>query len=157
MRCKCLVENSTCRIVQTILYSPNRRNRSKKQASTQLQDYRELFPSAANEMQMSYRTLYLSDGPKNLWNSVYWQGTVSSRLALKDRGIHTRFPVFILGRVFFFHCLLFVATKMQVVTITIIRCNCRMETLLDVALFCCLALFRETASVSLKKSITLLL
>ena len=61
-------------------------------------------------------------------NSVYWQRTVSSRLTLKERGIHTRFPVFIL-RVYF-HCMLFVATQMQAVTITVIRCNCRMETLL---------------------------
>ena len=29
------------------------------------------------------------------WNSVYWQSTVSSRLTLKERGILTRFPVFI--------------------------------------------------------------
>ena len=38
------------------------------------------------------------------WNSVYWQGTVSSRLTLKERGIHTRFPVLILG--VYFHWLL---------------------------------------------------
>ena len=37
--------------------------------------------------------------------------------------IHTCFPAFILGVYF-----LFVPTKMQAVTITIIRCNCRMET-----------------------------
>ena len=91
------------------------------------------------------------------WDSVYWHGTVSSRLTLKEQGIHSRFPVFILGvyfhcRLLFeircigrvllvlgsrlkndtvkFHCMLLVATKMQAVTITIIRCNCRMETLL---------------------------
>lgn len=44
--------------------------------------------------------------------------------------IHTCFPAFIFG--VYFHCMLymFVATKMKAVTITIIRCNCRMETLL---------------------------
>ena len=44
--------------------------------------------------------------------------------------IHTCFPAFIFG--VYFHCMLymFVGTKMQAVTFTIIRCNCRMETLL---------------------------
>ena len=61
---------------------------------------------------------------------MYWQGTVSSRLTLKERGIriHTCFgPAFIFG--VYVHCMLymFVATKMQAITITIIRCNCRME------------------------------
>ena len=43
---------------------------------------------------------------------------------------HTCFPAFIFG--VYFHCMLymFVGTKMQAVTITIIRCNCRMETVL---------------------------
>ena len=102
---------------------------------------------------------------------MYWQGTVSSRLTLKERGVHTRFTtrvsppcllslmdfeIWCIGRVLlflgsrlknevyirihtcfpafifgvYFHCMLymFVATKMQAVTITIIRCNCRMET-----------------------------
>ena len=45
MRCKCLVENFPCRIVQTILYSPSRRNRWNKQDSTRLLDYRELLVS----------------------------------------------------------------------------------------------------------------
>ena len=41
--------------------------------------------------------------------------------------IHTCFPTFIFG--VYFHCMLmFVATKMQAVTITIIRCNRQMET-----------------------------
>ena len=42
--------------------------------------------------------------------------------------IHTCFPAFTFG--VYFHCMLymFVATKMQAVTITIIRCNCWMET-----------------------------
>ena len=31
------------------------------------------------------------------WNLVYWLGTVSSRLTLKEQGKLTRFPVFILG------------------------------------------------------------
>ena len=41
---------------------------------------------------------------------------------------HTCFPAFIFA--VYFHCMLymFVATKMQAVTITIIRCKCRMET-----------------------------
>ena len=40
---------------------------------------------------------------------MYWQSTVSSRLTHKERGIHTRFSVFILGVQF--HCMLLVATK----------------------------------------------
>ena len=43
---------------------------------------------------------------------MYWQSSVSSRLTHKERGIHTRFSVFILGVQF--HCMLLVATKMQV-------------------------------------------
>ena len=44
--------------------------------------------------------------------------------------IHTCFPAFIFC--VYFHCMLymFVGTKIQAVTFTIIRCNCRMETLL---------------------------
>ena len=56
------------------------------------------------------------------------QSTVSSRLTHKERGIHTRFSVFILGVQF--HCMLLVATKMQADIISITRCNCRVETLL---------------------------
>ena len=100
---------------------------------------------------------------------MYWQGTVSSRLTLKERAMHTRFNVsppcllslmdfeiWCIGRVLlvlgsrlknevyirintcfpafifgvYFHCMLymFVATKMQAVTITIMRCNFRMES-----------------------------
>ena len=62
---------------------------------------------------------------------MYWQGTVSSRLALKERGIHTNtymFPCVYLRCLFSLHPVHVVATKMQAVTITIIRCNCRVET-----------------------------
>ena len=65
MRCNCRIENSTCRIVQKILYSPNRTNRSNRQTSTRVPEYRGIFRSVANEMQMSNRKLYLSDHPKN--------------------------------------------------------------------------------------------
>ena len=65
MRCKRQIDNSTWRIAQKILYSPNRTNRSNRQASTRLQEYREIFPSVANEMQMADRKLYLSDRTKN--------------------------------------------------------------------------------------------
>jgi len=41
------------------------------------------------------------------WNSESWQGTVSSRLTLKERGIHSRFPVFILGVYFHWSLLKF--------------------------------------------------
>ena len=30
-------------------------------------------------------------------NLVYWQGTISSSLTVKERAIHARFPVFVLG------------------------------------------------------------
>ena len=50
---------------QKILSSPNRTNRSNRQFSTQVPEYREIFTSVANEMQMSYSKLYLSDRPKN--------------------------------------------------------------------------------------------
>ena len=43
------MENSICRIVQKIPYSPNRTNRSNRQASTRLQEDREIFLSVANE------------------------------------------------------------------------------------------------------------
>ena len=59
------MENSTCRIVQNILYSPNRTNRSNRQASTRVSEYREIFLSVANEMQMSDGKLYLSDRPEH--------------------------------------------------------------------------------------------
>ena len=66
MRCKWQIENSTWRIVQKILYSPNRTNRSNRHASTRVPEYREIFLSVANEMQMADRKLYLADRPKNL-------------------------------------------------------------------------------------------
>ena len=53
------------RIVQKILHSPNRTNRSNRQASTRVPEYREIFLSVANEMQMADRKLYLADRPKN--------------------------------------------------------------------------------------------
>ena len=62
-------ENITCRVVQKILYSPNRTNRSKRQASTgRVPEYREIFLSVANEMQMADRELYLTD---RLQNSLF--------------------------------------------------------------------------------------
>ena len=48
-----------------IPYSPNRTNRSNRQSSTWVPQYREIFLSVANEMQMSDRKLYLSDSPRN--------------------------------------------------------------------------------------------
>ena len=65
MRCKWQIENSTWRIVPKILYSPNRTNRSNRQASTRVPEYREIFLSVANEMEMADRKLYLADRPKN--------------------------------------------------------------------------------------------
>ena len=65
MRCKCQMENSICRIVQNILYSPNRTNRSNRQASTPVPEYRKIFLSVANDMQVSDGKLYLSDRPKH--------------------------------------------------------------------------------------------
>ena len=65
MRCKWQIENSTWRIVQKILYSPNKTNRSNRQASTRVPEYREIFLSGANEMQMADRKLYQADRPKN--------------------------------------------------------------------------------------------
>ena len=65
MRCKWQIENSTRRIVQKILYSPNRTNRSNRQASTWVPEYREIFESVANEMQMADGKLYLADRSKN--------------------------------------------------------------------------------------------
>ena len=59
------MENSTWRIVQKILYSPNRTNRSNRQASTRVPEYRELFLSVANDMQMADRKLYLADRSTN--------------------------------------------------------------------------------------------
>ena len=58
------MENSTWRIVQKILYSPNRTNRSNRQASTRVPEYREIFLSVANEMQVADGKLCLSDRPK---------------------------------------------------------------------------------------------
>ena len=40
-----------------ILYSPNRTNQSNRQASTRVPEYREIFLSVANEMQMTDRKL----------------------------------------------------------------------------------------------------
>ena len=64
MRCKWQIENSTRRIVQKILYSPNQTNRSNRQASTWVPEYREIFRSVADEMQMADIKLYLADRPK---------------------------------------------------------------------------------------------
>ena len=47
----CCDENAsgnTCRIIQKILHSPNRTNRSNRQASTRVPQYREIFLSVAN-------------------------------------------------------------------------------------------------------------
>ena len=44
--------------------------------------------------------------------------------------IHTCFPAFVFGVYFHSMLYMFVAMKMQAVTITIIRCNCQMEILL---------------------------
>ena len=65
MRCKWQIDNSTWRIGQKTLYSPTRTNRSNRQASTRVPEYREIFLSVANEMQMADRKLYLSDRPRN--------------------------------------------------------------------------------------------
>ena len=65
MRCKWQIENSTWRIVPKILCSPNRTNRSNRQAYARVPEYREIFVSVANEMQMADRKLYLADRPKN--------------------------------------------------------------------------------------------
>ena len=65
MRCKCQIENSTCQIVQEVLYFPKRTNRSNRQAYTGVSEYLEISLSVANEMQLSDRKLYLSDDPKN--------------------------------------------------------------------------------------------
>ena len=65
MGCKWQIENSTWRIVPKILYSPNRTNRSNRQASSRVPEYCEIFLSVAYEMQMAYRKLYLADHPKN--------------------------------------------------------------------------------------------
>ena len=54
----------TSRIVPKVLYSPNRTNRSNRQASTRVPEYREIFQSVANEMQMADGKLYLADRPK---------------------------------------------------------------------------------------------
>ena len=48
-----------------ILYSPNRMNRTNRQVSTRVPEYREIFLSVANEMQMADRKLYLADRPEN--------------------------------------------------------------------------------------------
>ena len=65
MRCKRQIESSTWRIVPKILYSSNKTNRSNRQASERVPEYREIFGSVANEMQMADRKLYLADRPKN--------------------------------------------------------------------------------------------
>ena len=65
MGCKLEIENSTCRMVEKVLYSPNRTNRSNRQASTRDPEYREIFLSVTTEMQMADRKLYLADRPKN--------------------------------------------------------------------------------------------
>ena len=51
--------------------SPIRTNRAKRQDSTRLLEYREIFPSVANEMQMPDRTLLFGWSKKSLfakWN-----------------------------------------------------------------------------------------
>ena len=48
-----------------ILHSPSRTNRSTRQAFTRVPEYREIFLSVANDMQMADRKLYLADRPKN--------------------------------------------------------------------------------------------
>ena len=68
MRCKWQIENSTWRIVQNIHYSPNRTNRSNRQASTRVPEYREIFPSVANEMQMADRNSTWRIVPKILYS-----------------------------------------------------------------------------------------
>ena len=65
MRCKYQTENSSRRIVQKILYSPNGTNRSNKQVSTRVPEDRAIFVGVANEMQIADRKLYLADRPKN--------------------------------------------------------------------------------------------
>ena len=65
MICKWQIENFTWRIVPKILYSPNTTNRSNRQAATRVPEYREIFLSVANEMQIADRKLYLADRPKN--------------------------------------------------------------------------------------------
>ena len=52
MRCKWQIDNYTWRIVQKILYSQNKTNRSNKQAFTRVPEYRQIFLSVANEMQI---------------------------------------------------------------------------------------------------------
>ena len=68
MRCKWQIENCTQRIVQKILSSPNKTNRSNRQASTRVPEYPKILLSVANEMQMAYRKLYLVDRPKILYS-----------------------------------------------------------------------------------------
>ena len=59
------MENSTWRIVQKILYSPNRTNQSNGQASTgRVPEYREIFLSVANEMQMADKKTLLGGSSK---------------------------------------------------------------------------------------------
>ena len=43
VRCNWQIENTTCRIVQKILYLPNRTNPSNGQVSTRIPEYREIF------------------------------------------------------------------------------------------------------------------
>ena len=68
------------------------------------------------------------------WNLVYWQGTVSSRLTLKERGIPTNtymFPCVYLRCLFSRHAVhVCWDENASGQSFTIIRCNCRMETLL---------------------------
>ena len=89
MRCKCRMENSTCAIVQKSHYSPNRTNRSNRQASTRVPEYRGIFLSVANEMQMSDGQLYLSDRPKILYspNKTNRSNRQASTRILEYRGI----------------------------------------------------------------------
>ena len=54
-----------------------------------------------------------------LWNSLYWQSAVSSRLTLKKRGKHARFPLFLLHVYFhwslFFFCMRKKKTKKKLI------------------------------------------
>ena len=66
-------------------------------------------------------------------NLVHWQGTVSSRLTLKERGIHMNtymFPCVYLRCLFPLHAVHVCWDENASISFTIIRCNCRMETLL---------------------------
>ena len=58
-RCNCRIENTTCRIVQKILYSPNRTNRSNRQASTRVPEYSEIFHYMKCKWQIDNSTCWI--------------------------------------------------------------------------------------------------